>query len=224
MLPRIELARADVPGGGTLRLMQRGGDFAIMLGGNELMSSRVSGSEEAMATLAIERLARRDGVRMLIGGLGMGFTLRTALTALDARAAITVAELVPAVVDWGRGPMAELFGGCLDDPRVEIRTGDVARIIAERAGAYDAILLDVDNGPDGLTRQGNGSLYGRAGISAAKRALAPGGVLSVWSAAPDPYFTRRLESAGFAVQVVLARADRGVKGARHHIWVAAKPG
>ena len=218
MIRWVHLDTATVPDdGGELRLMQRGTEFSIMAGGIELMNSRLSGSEEALAELSIARLAGRPAPRMLIGGLGMGFTLRAALAGLPADAAVTVAELVPEVAAWARGPMAEVFIGCLDDPRVSLHIGDVAEPIA--AGGWDAILLDVDNGPEGLTRKANDRLYDAGGLAAARRALRPGGVLAVWSSAPSRAFTQRLRQAGFAVEEVTARARRG-KGARHTVWLA----
>ncbi|MCJ9672946.1 MULTISPECIES: spermidine synthase [unclassified Neorhizobium] len=220
MLPWIQLDRATIPGeGGELRLKQRGAEFSIMLGSTELMNSRLSGSEEALATLSCERIAGRKNARMLIGGLGMGFTLRAALGALPGDTRVTVAELVPAVVDWARGPMAEFHKGTLDDPRVDIHVGDVGALIRSRNGAYDAILLDVDNGPDGLTRASNDSLYNRAGLRAAKAALRENGVLAVWSSAPDAAFTRRLRDAGFAAEEIFVRAN-GKRGGRHVLWMA----
>ncbi|MBL0967468.1 MAG: spermidine synthase, partial [Blastomonas sp.] len=160
MIPRELIATAPVPGGGDpLRLVRRGSEWSIMLGANELMNSRLSGSEEAMSTLAAARIVGVKTPQVLIGGLGMGFTLRTALQAFGARASIEVAELVPEIVDWARGPMAHLHEGTLDDPRVRIHVGDVGAMIRSSAGAYDAILLDVDNGPDGLSREGNDALY-----------------------------------------------------------------
>ena len=223
MLPWIEIDSTPIPGeSGSLRLKRRGQEFSIMLGANELMNSRLSGSEEALATLAAERLAGRPAPAVLIGGLGMGFTLRAALAVLPADARVTVAELVPAVVDWARGPMAEVFGGCLDDPRVAIHVGDVAALIRQSSGVFDAILLDVDNGPDGLTRRENDRLYDRAGLAAAQAALRPGGVLGVWSSGPDPRFTRRLTEAGFLAEAVNIRANAKRGGARHVIWMAGK--
>ncbi len=218
MIPRICLDSAQVPGGGELRLFQRGADFSIMLGANELMNSRLSGSEEALAEQACDRIGARPGVRMLIGGLGMGFTLRAALARLEPDAEVAVAEIVPAVIAWARGPMAALHGDSLSDPRTRIFEGDVAAAITE--GGWDAILLDVDNGPDGLSRPGNDRLYGAAGLARARAALRPGGVLAVWSAAPSKAFARRLDEAGFAVDEVVARATRK-GGARHVIWFAA---
>lgn len=220
MRPRVLLDTADVPGGGQLRLFRRDAEFSIMLGANELMNSRLSGSEEALATLACERMPKGPRPAVLIGGLGMGFTLRAALAVLPPEAQIVVAELVPAVVAWAKGPMAEIFGGSLDDPRVQIIEADVAEPIAAARGGYDAVLLDVDNGPDGLTREDNDRLYDARGLAAVRAALRPGGVLAVWSSAPDRSFTARLKRAGFAVEEVAARAHAGRSGPRHVIWLA----
>ena len=223
MLPWIQLDSTTIPGeGGELRLKQRGGEFSIMLGSNELMNSRLSGSEEALATLSYERIKSRKHLKVLIGGLGMGFTLRAALAVLPADAEVVVAELVPAVVAWARGPMADVFKGCLDDPRVLIRQGDVGEAIRSASASFDAILLDVDNGPDGLTRKSNDRLYDFNGIRASREALRPGGVLAVWSSAPDPGFTRKLRDSGFSVEAVNTRANGKRGGARHVIWLAVK--
>jgi len=222
MIPWVQLDSARTPDGGQeLRLKRRGAEFSIMLGTNELMNSRLSGSEEALAGLSCARIAGRRRPTMLIGGLGMGFTLRAALAALDADASVTVAELVPAVVAWARGPMAEIFDGCLDDPRVAIRETDVGQLIRAQNAAWDAILLDVDNGPEGIVHKGNDALYGAAGLAAARVALKPGGVLAVWSQGPDNAFTRRLKQAGFAVEEINTRAN-GKRGARHVIWIATR--
>ena len=223
MVPRILIDTATVPDGGELRLFRRGDEYSIMLGANELMNSRLSGSEEALAGLACDRLAGTARPHFLIGGLGMGFTLRAELARLGPEAVVTVAELVPAVIAWARGPMAGIFTGCLDDPRVRIAADDVAGLIWAGNAAYDAILLDVDNGPDGLSRESNGRLYSANGLAASRRALRPGGVLAVWSAAPDRAFTRRLGEAGYAVEEVVARGRAGGRGARHVIWLAKKP-
>lgn len=223
MIPWTLLDTASIPNGGdTLRLKQRGHEFSIMLGSNELMNSRLSGSEEALATLAHDRISGRPAPHMLIGGLGMGFTLRAALGVLGSEARVTVAELVPAVVRWARGPMAEVFAGSLDDPRVAIHEGDVATVIQAGRSGYDAILLDVDNGPDGLTHEANDGLYDRKGLLAARDALRPGGVLAVWSSGPDSRFTKRLREARFAVEEVPTRANGKRGGARHMIWIAVK--
>jgi spermidine synthase len=218
------LDTAPIPDGGELKLMRRGAEYSIMSGSIELMNSRLSGSEEALATLTCEALAAKPAPKILIGGLGMGFTLREALGVLPPKAAVVVAELVPAVVAWARGPLAEVFAGSLDDPRVSIREGDVAEAIALGKGDYDAILLDVDNGPGGLNRDANDQLYGPAGLAAARRALRPGGVLAVWSAAPDDKFSARLRKSGFTVEEKRVRATRSGRGARHVIWLATASG
>jgi len=216
MIPRELLGIAEVPGGPPLRLFRRGRDFMIVLDRNELMSTRMRGSEVALGTLTCARLADRERPRLLIGGYGMGFTLRAVLAELGCAAAITVAELVPGIIGWARGEMAELTAGCLDDPRVTLRMADVGAVMEEER--YDAILLDVDNGPDGLTRPDNDGLYTRSGLDRARRALRPGGVLAVWSAAPDAAFARRLAGAGFAVEEVKIRARENGKGPVHVIW------
>ncbi|WFU51338.1 MnmC family methyltransferase [Sinorhizobium terangae] len=223
MLPWIHLDRATIPGDvGELRLKQRGSEFSIMLGSTELMNSRLSGSEEALAALSCERIAGRKNPSMLVGGLGMGFTLRAALNVLPQDANVIVAELVPAVVEWARGPLADLHDGTLDDPRVDIHLGDVGALIRSKKAAFDAILLDVDNGPDGLTRTSNDNLYSHDGVRAAKAALRPNGVLAVWSSAPDRAFTRRLREVGFATDEVSVRANGKNGGARHVVWMATR--
>jgi spermidine synthase len=222
MIPWILIDTASVPGGGELRLKRRGAEFSIMLGSTELMNSRLSGSEEALARLACERLQSRAAPEVLIGGLGMGFTLRAALAELPPDARVVVAELVPAVIRWARGPMAEIFGGSLDDPRVALHEGDVGALIAATTAGFDAILLDVDNGPEGLSRSGNDALYDLAGLGLARRALRPGGILAVWSSARNAAFTQRLHRAGFTVEEVTARAHAGRRGAKHAIWLATK--
>lgn len=224
MIPWVHLDTAAVPGGeGELRLMQRGTEFAIFAGPTPLMNSRMSSSEIALADLACERLRGRRNVRILIGGYGMGFTLRAALAGLGKDAQILVAELVPAVLAWARGPMADLTAGCLDDKRVQIHEGDVGGAIAGAKDAFDAILLDVDNGPDGLSRKSNDRLYTRRGLEATRKALRPRGLLAIWSAAPSDAFTTDLQRAGFVVEIVKARANKG-RGMRHIIWAATRPG
>jgi spermidine synthase len=220
MIPWETLDSAPVPGGGEMRLRRRGDEYWIVVGTEVLMNSRMRGSEEELARLTIERLGGRPRPRILIGGLGMGFTLRAALPLLPSNAHVTVAELMPAVVAWARGHMAAFHAGTLDDPRVTVFEGDVGQSI--RAGAWDAILLDVDNGPEGLSRPGNDALYSHAGLAAAHAALTPGGVLSVWSSGPDHSFTRRLKQAGFAVSEQVSRARGKAGGARHVIWLAVR--
>jgi spermidine synthase len=223
MIPRELLATADVPGGGDpLRLIRRGTEFSIMLGANELMNSRLSGSEEALATLAQARLAGVTAPHVLIGGLGMGFTLRAAIAAFGPQAAITVAELVPEIVDWARGPMAHLHEGTLDSAQVRICVEDVGALVRTGQARYNAILLDVDNGPDGLSRDCNDALYTLAGLAEARAALRPEGVLAVWSSGPDPRFTARLRKSGFDVSEESVRATASGRGARHTIWIAVR--
>jgi spermidine synthase len=223
MIPWEKLDTTRIPGTeGELRLMRRGTEFSIMLGTNELMNSRLSGSEAALATLAAKKIESVKNAHLLIGGLGMGFTLRAALGVLGKKASIVVAELVPAVVAWARGPMAAIFGDSLSDARVSIREMDVTEIIRSSRATFDAILLDVDNGPEGLTRQANDGLYDSSGLSAAHTALRPGGVLAVWSSGPNPAFAKRLRGAGFDVNEVNVRATGRGGGARHIIWIAVK--
>jgi spermidine synthase len=222
VIPWSLLGTAKVPGGGELRLRRRGAEFAIMLDGNQLMSSRLSATEQALATIACERIRADKRPRILIGGLGMGFTLRAALTVLGPQARIAVAELVPAVVAWARGPMAEMFGGCLADARVTIHEKDVGELICGVRSPYDAILLDVDNGPEGLTRKANDSLYDQKGLRAAHAALRPGGVLAVWSSSPNSDFTARLRKTGFVVKEIPIRAKGPRGGAQHFIWTATR--
>jgi len=223
VIPWTLLDTAEVPGGGgALRLLQRGAEFSIRLGDNELMNSRVHGSEEALAEIAIAKIGDRTRPRILIGGLGMGFTLRSALRAIGAEARVVVAELVPAVVAWNRSWLADVSDRSLADARVSIREKDVAGLIMSERSAYDAILLDVDNGPGALTRKANDRLYDLAGLGAAYVALRPRGVLAVWSAGPDRNFTRRLHSAGFEVNEVRVRARGTRGGARQIIWTAVR--
>ncbi len=222
MIRWVQLGEASVPGGGGLRLMRRGTEFSIMAGAIELMNSRQSGSEQALALLTCERLRGSPHPVVLIGGLGMGFTLRAALALLAAGAVVTVAELAPEVVAWARGPLAHLHGDSLADPRVRIVEGDVGSLINGADAGFDAILLDVDNGPEGLTRTSNDDLYDTYGLGQAHAALRPGGVLAVWSAAPNPAFARRLAATGFAVEEHRAFAH-GRRGARHVIWLATRP-
>jgi spermidine synthase len=215
-------ATARVPGGPEMELWRRGADWSIRVGGLELMHSRQHASEDALADLALDALGEAQAPRrVLVGGLGMGFTVAAALRRLGAEDRVVVAELVPEVVAWCRGPLAAVAGDPLADPRVEARLGDVGDAL--RAGPWDAVMLDVDNGPEGLTRPANDALYAPRGLAAAWRALRPGGALTVWSVAPSPAFTRLLAAAGFEVREVGVRARPGGKGARHTVWVARRP-
>jgi len=223
MIPQVLIDSAQVPGnGGLLHLYQRGKEFSIRLAGRgELMNSRVHDSEDALAEQACRRLTNSVNPRLLIGGLGMGFTLAAALRQLNEEAQVIVAELVPAVVEWNKGPLGEHAGNPLQDPRVRLQEGDVARMIKTAQRTYDAILLDVDNGPEGLTRKKNDWLYSTDGLQAAYVALRPKGILAVWSAGPAQDFLQRLRKVGFCVEEVRVRAH-GKKGARHIIWLAVR--
>jgi spermidine synthase len=212
-----------VPGGGELRLMRRGDEYSIMAGPIELMNTRRSSSEVVLAEMTCARLKGREAPRILIGGLGMGFTLNAAREGLGPKAQIIVAELVPAVIAWAGGALAHVFGEGLSDPRVQVREGDVGPMITEVPRAWDAILMDVDNGPDGLTRPANERLYGRRALAETCAALKPGGILAVWSAGPSRTFPGRLREAGFMVEEVQARAHGRRRGARHVIWFATRP-
>lgn len=220
MIPRNLIGTANIPGGEQLRLISHGADFIIMIGRNELMNTRMRGSEEALATMSCARIAGRAKPSILIGGYGMGFTLRAALAVLPSDAQVSVSELVPEIIAWARGPMSDVAAGCLDDPRTRIIEDDVSAVIQSQPAAFDAILLDVDNGPDGLVREANNQLYALQGLRAARAALRPGGVLAIWSAGKDDAFARRLKSAGFAVEEVAVRARSNGKGAKHVIWFA----
>ncbi|GJD65023.1 spermidine synthase [Methylobacterium frigidaeris] len=221
MIPWVHLDTSAIPGEtASLRLMRRGDEFAIVVDSIELMNSRRSGSERALASLACARLRDRQAPRVLIGGLGMGFTLRAALGELGPGAEIVVAELIPAVAAWARGPLAHLFAGSLDDPRVALHETDVHHLIAASPGGYDAILLDVDNGPEGLVQRTNDRLYDVAGLGRAHRALRPGGLLGVWSESPDRKFKSRLQRGGFAVEEHKVRSAGS--GGRHVVWIGER--
>jgi spermidine synthase len=223
MVPWEFLDSAPVPGSkGELRLYKRGAEYSIRLDRCELMNSRMHGSEDALAELACAKIADRAHPQILIGGLGMGYTTAAALQQLAADGRLIVAELVPAVVKWNRGLLADLAGRPLQDDRVTVREVDVAKILKAERGTYDAILLDVDNGPDGLTRKGNDWLYSRAGLAAAFSALRHAGVLAVWSAYADRAFAQRLRETGFEVDEVPVRSRGLGKGARHTIWLARR--
>ncbi|WP_416140259.1 hypothetical protein ACM26W_07780 [Halomonas sp. HK25] len=217
------IGTATIPGKGTeLRLLQRNDEFSIRIAGTagELMNTRLHGSEDALAELACQRVADRPGVRVLVGGLGMGFTLAAALAALGEDAEVVVAELVPGVVEWNRGPLGAAAGYPLNDPRTRVSVGDVGELLRREPAGFDAIMLDVDNGPEGLTRRENDWLYSPKGLATAQQALRPDGVLAVWSAGQDPAFTERLRRVGLLVETITVRAHRPGKGARHCIWLA----
>ena len=225
MLPRETIAIAQIPDGGELTLVSHGRDHIIMLGRDELMSTRMQYSEEQLAEQTMARLGSNEP-RMLIGGYGMGFTLRAALSRMGPGGEVVVAELIPDIVEWARGPMSELTGESLDDPRLDLKICDVAALIDDANDGtcekYDAILLDVDNGPDGIVREENNRLYSRTGLARARDALNPGGVLAIWSAAPDHGFTKRLREANMDVEERFFRARPNNKGPRHTIWFARK--
>ena len=223
MIPWQQLDHASTPdGAGELSLHRRGDEYSIRIDRRELMNSRQHGSEEAMASLACASLARADRPRVLVGGLGMGFTLAATTACLPASASVDVAELSDAVIRWNRGPLRALAGDPLADGRVQVEQGDIRYLLERCEGRYDAILLDVDNGPEGLTQASNEWLYGRPGLARLGRALASRGVLSVWSASSDKRFTKRLRAAGFDVQTHRVRARAPGKGPMHTIWVGRK--
>ena len=225
MIPWKLLARAQTPRNGVeLRLYQRDTEFSIKAGKHELMNSHVYGSEDALAKLACQKIKNHPRARVLIGGLGMGYTVRSALNELGAQAQVVVAELVSEVVQWNRGFLADLAGRPLDDNRVAVHETDVAEIIKTAKGDYDAILLDVDNGPRALTRKGNDWLYSLTGLKTAFAALRSKGVLAIWSSGPEAEFAQRLRTAGFEVNEVEVRARGGRKGGAHHIvWTGTRP-
>ncbi|MET0363653.1 MAG: spermidine synthase [Sphingobium sp.] len=213
---------AEIPGGGQLHLLKCGDDYSIQFGKDELMGSRDYLSEQALATMTCARLASNDG-HVLVGGLGMGFTLGAALAAWAPTSSILVAELVPQVAEWARGPLAHLFGSHLSDARVSLRLADVHDVIVGERDHFDAILLDVDNGPDGFMKPENDRLYCNWGLRAAYAALRPSGVLAVWSSYADNSFVDRLESAGFEVEETRMPAYVGANDDWHSIWFASKP-
>lgn len=221
MKPWESIEQTRTADGIDLRLTRRDDEYVILSDGLTLMSSRMHGSEEALATLAYDRMPPQDRPCVLIGGLGMGFTLRAVLDRLPAAASVTVAELVPAVIEWNRGPLGPLAGYPLTDRRVRVHTGDVAAAVHMARGTLDAILLDVDNGPAAFTVPRNASLYDDRGVGQVHTALRSGGVLAVWSVREDRAFAQRLRRAGFVVSVERVRA-RLTKGSRHFIILGQK--
>jgi spermidine synthase len=217
------IGSARLPDGGEeLRLYRRGKEFSLRIGGDDLMNSRAHESEEALADLACARIAGRPRPRVLVGGLGMGYTAAAALKRIGPAGRVVVAELVPEVVEWNRGPLAELAGRPLEDGRLSVREIDVGRLLREAPGVYDAILLDVDNGPERLAHPANEWLYSWAGLEAAHTALRPDGVLAVWSASSDRAFSKRLRRAGFTLREVGSHARAAGRGGRRTIWLAAR--
>jgi spermidine synthase len=225
MLQRELIDSTQIEDGVCLELYRHGTDFMIVLGRNELMSTRMRFSEEQLAQLTIERLGK-ENARMLIGGYGMGFTYRAAAARLGEKAQIVVAEISDAIIDWAKGPMAELTGEGLSDPRLDLKICDVAALIDDAndgtCAKFDAILLDVDNGPDGIVRDANNRIYSRTGLAKARDALKPGGILAVWSAGPDPAFAKRLRDTGLEIVEWNVRSRPNKKGAHHIIWFAQK--
>jgi spermidine synthase len=220
MLPWKLIDSAVVHDGSRLELWSRGEQFSIRAAAGELMNSRTHGSEQLLASLSLDALGARAAPSVLIGGLGCGYTLAAALQGLGPAARVVVSEISPEVVSWNRSVLAHLARRPLDDPRVEVRVGDVARELADRERAFDLVLLDVDNGPSAFTLSANAALYSRAGLSRLAAALRPGGVLGVWSAGDDADFVRRLRSAHWEVKEHRVRAGQSGRGRRHWIWVA----
>lgn len=223
MQPWERIGEATAPDGEKLELRRRGHEHRIWAGGVELMSNEDEPSSRSLAELGCAHLAKDVPARVLVGGLGMGFTLRAALDRVGPRAVVEIAELVPEVVAWNEGPLGPLAGHPLRDPRTKLHVGDVRARIRVARGAYDAILLDVDNGPIAVAHERNNALYATRGIDEAWHALAPGGVLGVWSLSDDPRFTARLGRRGFAVQVQRVFGSRKGRGREHVIWIAKKP-
>lgn len=225
MLQRELIDTTQIEDGVSLELYTHAGHFMIVMGRNELMSTRMRFSEEQLADLTIDRLGK-DNPRILIGGYGMGFTYRAAAARLGAKAQIVVAEISEAIIDWAKGPMAALTGAGLSDPRLDLKICDVAALIDDAndgtCAKFDAILLDVDNGPDGIVRDANNRIYSRTGLAKARDALKPGGILAVWSAGPDPAFRKRLHDTGLDVTEWNVRSRPNNKGAHHIIWFARK--
>jgi len=224
VIPWEKIERAEVPGHeGEVILLKRGTEFSIRTAGTELMNSRRHGSEDALAELTCNRIKRKPGLRILIGGLGMGYTLAAALEQSEPDTLITVSELIPAVVRWNREQLGHLAGMPLYDPRISVEEEDVVETIRKNKSAWDAILLDVDNGPNWLTRKTNDHLYSKSGLKTSFSALRPEGILAVWSSGADKAFTRRLKQCGFQTETVTVPVHKSGKGGRHTIWLAGKP-
>ena len=223
MKPWELLGQTRTPDGSDMTLMRRDTELVILANGKPLMSSRMHGSEEALAVTACRHARTLEDPCVLVGGLGMGFTLRSTLDLLPPGADVVVAELVPAVVDWNRGPLGPLAGHPLKDKRVHLELGDVAEVLRSSAGRFDAVLLDVDNGPAAFTASDNAGLYNDQGLAAARAALKTGGVLAVWSAWGDRKFEHRLRYAGFTVEVERVRGRLKKGGPRHTIFAGRLP-
>jgi spermidine synthase len=224
MIPTILLGTAKIPNdGGELKLSQRDNDFAIRLTGvhGELMSSRMYSSELALAELGCAHIQGLENTKVLVGGMGMGFTLSAALKATSPSSEVVVAELVPEIIEWNKGPLGEVAGRPLNDERVRVYLGDVAELFMTKQAGYDAILLDVDNGPEAFTHDDNGELYSIESLNAIRETLRPNGMLAVWSAWHDPRFTKKLKKARFKVSFKTVRAHKG-KGSKHTIYLAQK--
>lgn len=219
MIPWETLGEARTADGTVITLRRRGHEFLILADGRSLMPSTMTGSEQALAAVGCRHLVQAVAPRVLIGGLGMGFTLRAALTVLPPAARVVVAELVPEVVTWNEGPLGPLADHPLRDARVHVEVADALAVLRRHPGGFDAVLLDVDNGPAEFAAAGNDALYSRAGLHSARMALRPGGVLAVWAAGEDRRFVQRLGALGFGVEAVRARG-RSTRGARHVIYAA----
>ena len=222
MKPQIILATAQTPDGGKMELYQHDHDFLIKINGQELMNSRHHESEQELARLGCANLSSRRAPRVLIGGLGMGYTLRQTLDMLGPTAHVLVSELLTAVVDWNRKYLKDLNGGPLDDKRTDLITGDIFQLLSRSIHKFDAILLDVDNGPSAITDSGNDRLYSPAGIQACRRALRKQGSLAIWSSEPSKVFEQLLISCGFKVRRYRAKAYQGGNSKPFFIWVAAE--
>jgi spermidine synthase len=221
MTPWTSIERTQTPDGTRLELLSRGEHFSIRVNGQLLMNSRVHDSEETLAELALGALTtQREAAQVLVGGLGFGYTLAAALARLGPAASVCVSEISPAIIAWNRDLLAHLNGRALDDPRVVVLEGDVCDVFRSPQRSFDAILLDVDNGPRAVGRPSNGWLYSPPGLAAIRGALNPGGVLAIWSAGPEVSFSERLRQAQFSVVLQRVRSHRARTQERHFIWLA----